>query len=195
MKSKQHKIVLTDGTETVRPGKPDYRQICEIIGCNGLDIVTPNRHNATIMFVDDTGMIDEKPVNAKATALYRANASPEQLTRSTDMWSLLTIKGFHMADAVKTTPRGFGILQFKDRNGNECSLQKSSLAFEDCVWLGCNEIELKRFTPGKGWEHINLEQNHPGGIVHTANTRMHLSQSQVREILPFLQRSADPGEL
>jgi len=28
------------------------------------------------MFVDDTGMIEGKPVNSKATALYHANCSP-----------------------------------------------------------------------------------------------------------------------
>ena len=76
MKSKQHKMILTDGTETVLPGKPDYRQICEIIGCTGLDTVTLNLRDETVMFVDDTGMIDGKPVNAKATALYHARCKP-----------------------------------------------------------------------------------------------------------------------
>jgi hypothetical protein len=73
-------------------------------------------------------------------------------------------------------------------------LQESSLATEACVWLGCKEIGLKRFTPGLGWEDVPLEQN-PNGVYHNANTRMHLTQAMVRQLLPALQYFADHGEL
>jgi hypothetical protein len=94
------------------------------------------------------------------------------------------------------TERGFARMEFTDRNGVTCSLQKSSLAFEDCIWLGCNDIGLKRFTPGNvGWEDIPLINDAPYGITHIANTRMHLSREQVAMLLPHLQRFVEAGEL
>lgn len=65
----------------------------------------------------------------------------------------------------KQTERGFDITNFKDRYDFECSLQKSSLAFEDCIWLGVDE------------------------------NRMHLTQDMVKELLPYLKRFIDTGEL
>jgi hypothetical protein len=66
---------------------------------------------------------------------------------------------------IEKTERGFDIIEFLDRYGNGCSLQKSSLATEDCIWLGVNE------------------------------SRMHLTQGQVKALLPYLQRFVDTGEL
>lgn len=95
----------------------------------------------------------------------------------------------------KATKRGFHVAEFADRNGVKCSLQESSLATERCVWFGCSEIGLKRFTPGKGWEDVELQQDAPHGITHLANTRMHLTQEVVQELLPALQHFAATGEL
>jgi len=96
---------------------------------------------------------------------------------------------------IGQTKRGFARMEFKDRNEVDCSLQKSSLAFENCIWLGCNEIGLKRFAPDSGgWTDVSLEQE-KHGIMHIANTRMHLNQQQVAAILPYLQRFVDTGEL
>ena len=91
------------------------------------------------------------------------------------------------------TARGFVRDGFTDRNGVECSLQKSSLATEDAIWLGCNDIGLKRFTPETGWEDVLLDST--GGAVHLANTRMHLTREIVAELLPHLQHFAETGEL
>jgi hypothetical protein len=46
------------------------------------------------------------------------------------------------------TNRGFALVEFTDRNGQACTLQKSSLADEDCVWLGCkpNRMHLTEET-------------------------------------------------
>lgn len=93
------------------------------------------------------------------------------------------------------TQRGFLLYTFADRNGVRCSLQKSSLSTEDCVWLGCDEIGLRRFEPGNGWSAVELQQDHPFGIVHVANTRMHLSREQVKVLLPLLTIFAETGEL
>jgi hypothetical protein len=79
VKTEQYRVILTDGTETVHPGRPVYKDILKIIGCDYLDTVTLNRRDQTVMYVDDTGMIDGKPVNPKATALYHARCIPGTL--------------------------------------------------------------------------------------------------------------------
>jgi hypothetical protein len=99
-----------------------------------------------------------------------------------------------MAD-MGTTSRGFDRLEFTDANGVKCSLQKSSIACQDLIWFGCNEIGLKRFTPHVGWADVALEQDLPYGVTHIANTRMHLSRDQIRDLLPFLIKFAETGEL
>lgn len=96
---------------------------------------------------------------------------------------------------MKKTERGFHIMNFEDANGVGCSLQESSaIGEEGLVWLGCNDIGLKRFVPNEGWSDVPLE-NSPHGISHLANTRMHLTQMQVRELLPYLQHFAEFGLL
>lgn len=78
----------------------------------------------------------------------------------------------------RLTDRGFDIIEFKDRYEQPCTLQKSSLATEDCIWLGVHEeIDL------------NTKETIGPGI------RMHLTQDQVKELLPLLQKFADTGEL
>jgi hypothetical protein len=64
--------IRADGAETMHEGEASIPEIMRLIGCSCLDTVTIDRKRQTVMFVDDTGMIDRKPVNAKATALYRA---------------------------------------------------------------------------------------------------------------------------
>jgi len=72
----QYKVIRTDGTEIVHQGNPTLRAIEMLIACSGLDTVTIDRKRQTVMFIDDTGMLDGKPVNAKATALYHAVCRP-----------------------------------------------------------------------------------------------------------------------
>lgn len=95
------------------------------------------------------------------------------------------------------TNRGFKIGNFTDANGVDCSLQESSIAADEShIWLGCSELGLKRFEPGKGWSDVEIEDDPLGsGVTHTANLRMHLSQSIVRNLLPALQHFAETGEL
>ena len=94
------------------------------------------------------------------------------------------------------TNRGFRIDKFTDANGVSCSLQISSaVRDESLVWIGCDDIGLKKFVPHAGWADVPLEQDHPYGITHVANTRMHLTQSQVRALLPALQHFAETGNL
>jgi hypothetical protein len=74
-----YKVIRVDGAETMHEGKASIAEIMRLIGCSCLDTVTIERKKQTVMFVDDTGMIDQKPVNPKATALYQAICKPGTL--------------------------------------------------------------------------------------------------------------------
>jgi hypothetical protein len=74
-----YKVIRVDGTEITHEGKASITEIMRLIGCNCLDTVTIDRRRQTVMFVDDTGMLDRKPVNPKATALYLAICKPGTL--------------------------------------------------------------------------------------------------------------------
>lgn len=89
--------------------------------------------------------------------------------------------------------RGFARAEFTDCYGVECSLQKSSLATDDAVWLGANEIGLKHFHAGKGWQDIPTP--HEMHDHWSANTRMHLTREQVAALLPLLTRFVETGEI
>lgn len=72
------------------------------------------------------------------------------------------------------TPRGFEFVQFTDRYGARCSLQKSSLAEEAAIWLG-------------------VETNQQGAPLDGG--RMHLTQEMAADLLPFLRRFVEEGRL
>jgi len=95
-----------------------------------------------------------------------------------------------------TTARGFGIYTFTDNNGNESSIQESSSAIEAKIWVGCSDIGLKEFVAGRqpsAWEDITLDDTMDHHWV--ANNRMHLTQKQVEEMLPILQKFVETGEI
>lgn len=98
------------------------------------------------------------------------------------------------------TNRGFELIEFKDRYGAKCSIQKSSLATEDAIWFGIDDPEPKImasvapqhgiFTKETtGW----VEYPIPNDVLLT--TRMHLTQKQVKDILPILQKFVKTGEI
>lgn len=89
----------------------------------------------------------------------------------------------------KLTKRRFAYYTFKDCSGDVCSVQKSSTATQDRIWLGPEVLKVQRFTPGKGWEEVELL----GEIV--GNNRMHLNRRQVKALLPILQKFAEIGEI
>jgi len=93
---------------------------------------------------------------------------------------------------IKHTSRGFPYTEFKDYNGRECSVQKSSIATEDCIWLGADKIELKEFANGQ-W--VNREEFDETTSRYISNNRMHLTQEQVAELIPILQLFVETGEI
>lgn len=92
------------------------------------------------------------------------------------------------------TQRGFDLKSFNDLYGEECSLQKSSLATDDAIWLGIDSpqpmiLASKIIEGGTGWAKWPL----PADV--TINARMHLNREQVAELLPALIRFVETGEL
>ena len=108
------------------------------------------------------------------------------------------------------TNRGFGLGKFKDKNGQDCSLQESSIfADEDgaCIWFGCDNHEgkiqvLPHLSQTKadalglhfGWNEKSLQQMYPDCDINIPD-RMHLSQKQVKALLPALKHFAKTGQL
>lgn len=104
--------------------------------------------------------------------------------------------------------RGFKAARFRDRYDDECILQKSSLAGEDCVWLGRTNVTPKLLardalamgredllplpgTPDRctGWVDFPLP------LEVSLHTRMHLTQEMARELGEALLRFAESGKL
>lgn len=104
------------------------------------------------------------------------------------------------------TPRGFTRVDFKDRYGEECSLQASSLATEAAIWLGVDTPKLRVMAPqgagfsaslefddgSSGWATVGVKVD-GGSVLQTG--RMHLTQDMVKVLLPALQEFVDTGEL
>ena len=81
---------------------------------------------------------------------------------------------------IEKTERGFGLLKFKDRYGQPCSLQDSSLATEGAIWFG---VETR----------TDLNTGVP--LEDADNFRMHLTVKDVEELLPYLQYFVKNGIL
>lgn len=98
------------------------------------------------------------------------------------------------------TGRGFDRYGFRDRYGKACSLQKSSLATEDCVWLGIDDPEpsiMATQAPAHG-----IRTNQTTGWVPfpipsevSLTTRMHLTCEQAERIGLALIAFSQTGEL
>jgi hypothetical protein len=101
---------------------------------------------------------------------------------------------------ISKTSRGFAICEFTDRYGSKCSLQKSSLATEDAIWFGVDDVKPQILASDArklgistdstaGW----IEYEIPNEVL--LSSRMHLTQDMVKKILPILKKFAKTGEL
>lgn len=86
---------------------------------------------------------------------------------------------------IKTTPtqRGFARGEFKGLYEKKCSIQKSSLATKDAIWLGCDE--------GVHYDVAGLVLKEPIRCL----ARMHLDQDLAKELIVMLQHFVDTGDL
>ncbi len=79
-----------------------------------------------------------------------------------------------MKIVMRKTARGFDLGEFRDSNDEKCSIQKSSIATDDLIWLGLDE-----------------GLHHEGACL----ARMHLDQERAAALIPLLQRFIETGEL
>jgi len=90
---------------------------------------------------------------------------------------------------LKKTKRGFKVGVFTDLYGNECSIQDSSLATQDAVWVGIDDPKPQVLIPGEGWQPVEF----PEGTAFW--TRMHLGRDQAAELIEVLQRFVNTGSI
>jgi len=90
---------------------------------------------------------------------------------------------------LKKTQRGFALAEFKDKYGAVCSIQKSSLATDDCIWLGVDDADPQVMDNKGKWKKVKLPKD------TICNTRMHLTRKQVKKLLPLLELFVETGEL
>lgn len=120
---------------------------------------------------------------------------------------LEAFKRFIIHLEIKRSPtqtlRGFDVINFEDSYGVKCSLQKSSTAMEDMIWLGIDKVEPTimisdaeklgidtwNASVDEGWVSYDI----PEEVL--LSTRMHLTQEQVKKILPFLINFVETGDL
>lgn len=101
---------------------------------------------------------------------------------------------------IEKTGRGFAIANFRDSKGVQCSIQKSSLATADAIWLGVDDADPRVLAsvagvinPDTGDMTGWVQHPFPDGVVFT--TRMHLTRDGVKKLLPLLRRFVKTGDL
>jgi hypothetical protein len=77
----------------------------------------------------------------------------------------------------RNTSRGFGRIEFSDIYGAECSIQESSLATKNALWLGCDHETIHETTGEK------------------CGARMHVDLALAKRIVATLQKWIDTGRL
>lgn len=91
----------------------------------------------------------------------------------------------------EVTNRGFSIIHFTDSKGVKCSLQKSSLATEDAIWLGVDDADPKFLGTPEGTGFIR----YPIPDEVSLTTQMHLNKEQASELIKALQVFVETGDL
>lgn len=92
---------------------------------------------------------------------------------------------------LRKTQRGFSIGEFTDLYGAKCSIQKSSLATDDAIWLGLDKPKLTVFENENMGKYVTTDLPRNWMV----DSRMHLNREQVKELLPLLKRFVETGEL
>jgi len=152
-------------------------------------------------------------VKLRDGSMAELNHKDIDLAMGSDLWDYYDepkILDFEVKDGVasivipevslRETNRGFGIGEFTDQYGAKCSVQQSSIATKDCIWLGVDDADpqimasqAKAFgvetSQANGWVKYPI----PEEVL--LNTRMHLSREDVKKLLPLLQRFAETGSL
>lgn len=97
--------------------------------------------------------------------------------------------------------RGHVGYRFHDCYGEKCSVQESSLLYDEgALWIGIDDARPVILASVAAAHGVQTDKNegwvpYPIPAAVLLHTRMHLTQSQVRELLPMLQHFAEHGEL
>lgn len=101
---------------------------------------------------------------------------------------------------ITKTQRGFAIAKFTDIYDVECSIQKSSLATDDAIWIGVDDASPRIMASQA--KRFGIDTNEECGYVSfpipdevSLTTRMHLNREAVEKLLPILTRFVETGEL
>lgn len=98
------------------------------------------------------------------------------------------------------TDRGFPVITFTDRYGDQCSIQESSLATEAAIWIGLDDANPQIMWADAKASGVETDATcgwvpYPIPKEVLLSTRMHLTQEQVADLIPVLQHFADTGRL
>lgn len=103
-------------------------------------------------------------------------------------------------DEVSYNGRGFRFYNFKDGNGLDCSIQKSSAAEDDMLWIGVNDADPKILCSDA--INIGVDCDKVCGYIKfpipgevSLNTRMHITRDQAKQIAGMLMHFHETGNL
>lgn len=104
-----------------------------------------------------------------------------------------------MAD-INLTNRGFRFHEFTDDFGAKCSIQKSSSACVDRIWLGIDDPEPKIMAVDAAAHGVATNETtgwvpYPIPKAVLLTTRMHLNQEQAKWLVEKLNRFIKTGEI
>ena len=92
------------------------------------------------------------------------------------------------------TARGFSLIEFTDYYDKKCSIQKSSIATQDMIWMGIDdptpEIMAQHTAQGGvGWVPFFIPKE------VSIHTRMHLTKDQAWSIVKILVKFIITGNI
>jgi len=105
---------------------------------------------------------------------------------------------------ITKTQRGFKRGEFTDAYDEKCSIQESSAGNEACIWLGVNDANpliMSKDAIRLGLREQTFDEGDNGFVPYEIpkevllTTRMHLTRSQVKKLLPLLHHFVKTGEL
>lgn len=98
-----------------------------------------------------------------------------------------------------TTVRGLGRIEFTDEHGGvetPCSVQESSSAEQDAIWLGIDAPKIMVFRANNtGWHEYAVPVSPDPGSYVLINGRMHLDRKKVKDLVRLLNRWLKTGSL
>ena len=101
---------------------------------------------------------------------------------------------------VEYTARGFAMVEFKDAYDASCSIQQSSNAGYDALWLGIDDVDPKVMASQASSVGVDTYETtgwvkYPIPEEVLLSSRMHLNREQVEGLVNHLQTWLKEGEL